>query len=496
MNGCNGYESRIPDNMEPAESAVQELTEHQYNMYANYRIVNDSVHGQIALHRLCWTIVDTEEFQRLRNIKQLGVAYLVYPGAIHTRFDHSLGVCHLAREMVKYLEENDKKWDSKFRLFIGKNKIKPVEKLCIEIAGLCHDLGHGPFSHTWERVVRRWKGNWEHETASQDIICHIYERRKKSFHQDGIGDLEIEFIQKLISGYKNDDDGPYCSPEKQFLFEIISNKFNEFDVDKWDYLLRDAQHLNLNLTFNHKRLLNFCGVVQVENDGKITTHIGYNVKIVKDLYDMVRMRAEYHRKAYQHRVVKGIETMFIDAFASSGNNGYLVNGDKLLREAHLDYKSLLELTDHIFYDILFSHNNEEAKYAKSIFKMICNRDIYDIIDVFKVKGKNAVTRAEKIVEDLKTNFENDMENIQIELVQLSLGCFENPKNWNKIIIFKPNVKNEPVLLNYEDSMVDYDYEQFPQCHIMVFNKKKNENNSAVKLYLENIKHKRINSTQS
>ncbi|RYY81569.1 HD domain-containing protein [archaeon] len=92
---------------------------------------NDPVHGTIGMSDLCLEIIDTKEFQRLRDLKQLGTADYVYPGATHTRFSHSLGVAHFAEKTLRTLMRNQPELD-----------ITEVDVLCVKVAGLCHDLGN------------------------------------------------------------------------------------------------------------------------------------------------------------------------------------------------------------------------------------------------------------------------------------------------------------------------------------------------------------------
>ena len=105
------------------------------------KIFQDAVHGLIELSDIAIKIIDTPEFQRLREIKQLGAAYYVFSSASHNRFEHSLGVAYLAKKCLKELRSNQPE------LNISDNDI-----LCVEVAGLCHDLGHGPFSHIYDDV--------------------------------------------------------------------------------------------------------------------------------------------------------------------------------------------------------------------------------------------------------------------------------------------------------------------------------------------------------
>ena len=104
------------------------------------------MHGQISLHPLLIKIIDTPQFQRLRYLKQLGIIYYIYPSANHTRFEHCIGTSHLAGLLIKHLRESQPS--------LG---ITYADELCVKIAGLCHDLGHGPFSHLFEEVIEKFE---------------------------------------------------------------------------------------------------------------------------------------------------------------------------------------------------------------------------------------------------------------------------------------------------------------------------------------------------
>ncbi|XP_023931442.1 deoxynucleoside triphosphate triphosphohydrolase SAMHD1-like [Lingula anatina] len=100
------------------------------SLHLHLKVFNDPIHGHIELHPLCVRIIDTPQFQRLRYLKQLGGAYYVFPGATHNRFEHSIGVCYLAGRLVRELKDRQPEL-----------KITEQDILCVQIAGLCHDLG-------------------------------------------------------------------------------------------------------------------------------------------------------------------------------------------------------------------------------------------------------------------------------------------------------------------------------------------------------------------
>ncbi|KAJ8255897.1 hypothetical protein COCON_G00197610 [Conger conger] len=123
------------------------------------KVFNDPIHGSIELHPLLVSIIDTPQFQRLRHLKQLGATDFVFPGACHTRFEHSIGVCYLAGELINALKQRQPE------LNITENDV-----LCVKIAGLCHDLGmfHSPSVNTSSSYPKQM-----HETASVQMLDHL-----------------------------------------------------------------------------------------------------------------------------------------------------------------------------------------------------------------------------------------------------------------------------------------------------------------------------------
>ncbi|NLN09085.1 MAG: HD domain-containing protein [Methanoculleus thermophilus] len=165
------------------------------------KIIKDPVHGYVEADALALRLLDSEVVQRLRHISQLGFANLVYPGANHTRFEHSLGTMHLARLMSQQLGLDDE------------------ETKLVTTAALLHDVGHGPFSHVTEPVMEEFTGRSHHEIehlVREGTIAGILEA-------EGIDPAEVCAV---VSG-------------EHRLASIIHGSL---DVDRMDYLMRDAHY--------------------------------------------------------------------------------------------------------------------------------------------------------------------------------------------------------------------------------------------------------------
>ncbi|TRY75984.1 hypothetical protein DNTS_010892 [Danionella cerebrum] len=159
------------------------------------KVFNDPIHGHIELHPLLLRFIDTPQFQRLRHIKQLGGTYLVFPGASHNRFEHSVGVGYLAGCLGMALR------DRQPELCITKQDV-----LCVQIAGLCHDLGHGPFSHMFDGLFipkARPGKKWKHEMASVQMFDHLVQENalEPVMLQHGLRlPDDLTFIKEQIAG--------------------------------------------------------------------------------------------------------------------------------------------------------------------------------------------------------------------------------------------------------------------------------------------------------
>uniref|UniRef100_A0A3Q1F6B2 Deoxynucleoside triphosphate triphosphohydrolase SAMHD1-like n=1 Tax=Acanthochromis polyacanthus TaxID=80966 RepID=A0A3Q1F6B2_9TELE len=327
-------------------------------------------------------------------------AYFVYPGASHNRFEHSVGVAHLAGELAKALRSREPTPDI----------IDDRDILCVQIAGLCHDLGHGPFSHLYDGIFIPKacpEEQWKHEDASVDMFDHLVEENglkplMKLYGLNPYGEKEndLKFITEMIQGkplieaqdktsVSSSPQWPYegRTEEKSFLYEIVANKLNGIDVDKFDYFARDAHHLGMQSNFDHKRFIMLARVCEVNG----RKHICSRDKEVGNLYDMFHTRNCLHRRAYQHKTNKIIEIMISEAFLEADEHIEIEgSGGKRLKlsEAKDNMEAYTKLTDQVFERILHPWSSSaELEKARKILERIVSRNLYMFVGETKVCSK-------------------------------------------------------------------------------------------------------------
>ncbi|XP_072032387.1 deoxynucleoside triphosphate triphosphohydrolase SAMHD1-like isoform X2 [Amphiura filiformis] len=405
------------------------------------KVFKDPIHGSISLPKHCVDVIDTPEFQRLRNIKQL-TAETVYPGATHNRFAHCIGVCYLAGKVIEHLRNKQKEL-----------KITEEEVKYVQLAGLCHDLGHGPLSHKFEAVVNRLlpKGKkWEHEEASVLMVHHLNRENKKI----GLTQVEVDFISDLISGKPPKDEVVRYKryQERRFLFQIVANKDNGIDVDKWDYFARDSHYLGLSNSFDLERIIPFMRVCECVREGVTTEEICYRDKLVLDLDAMFAVRWDLHYRAYQHRVVKLTESMYGDALYEY----FTVDAKKTspefgrMEDVIKDMSIYRQIDDQIFGTIARSKDNK----AQDIIERIRKRELYECIGEFmdadskNVPGDDDIQSKLKNIESLQPYCSED--NLLIINHKYDYGMKE--KNPLKHIFFYTKDNNKKGILLEDEKM--------------------------------------------
>ncbi len=221
------------------------------------KFIRDSIHGDLNLNELEVELIDSPQIQRLRRIKQLGFTYLVYPGANHSRFEHSIGTMYLASRLADNLELND------------------YQKSIVRVCAILHDSGHGPFSHVSEGFMKN-----SHEELTTELI-------KNSTLADILSaNFDLKLILETVRGEGS-------------LGQIISS---ELDVDRMDYLVRDSHYTGVAY-----------GVIDVERliyNMKLENHLMIKMKGVQAAESMLLARYFMYPSVYQHHTTRIINSMF------------------------------------------------------------------------------------------------------------------------------------------------------------------------------------------
>jgi len=187
------------------------------------KVIRDPVHNIIPFEdtecdRLLLDLINTKEFQRLRRIKQLGMSELVFPGANHSRFAHSIGVMHVARRIMDRVER-----------LCGKPKIRSDQRIAVLAASLLHDVGHGPFSHAFEKVTGQ-----KHEARTLEIICSSRTEIGKRLR---VHDAQLPYRIAVFFDETVNDKKRKAAQIPEFLTQVVTS---QLDADRFDYLLRDS----------------------------------------------------------------------------------------------------------------------------------------------------------------------------------------------------------------------------------------------------------------
>lgn len=241
-----------------------------------FEILRDPLWNSIRVDDLTLRLIDTETFQRLRYVRQLGLAYLVYPGATHTRFEHALGAYHLARRTISLLAETD-----------GSDRFDTEEQAVVRAAALLHDVGHYPFSHALEEI-----GQLHHEDVAHPLI--MSGQVAEILSSEIAGDAP-QRVFDLIRG---------CSASP--LQGLISGSL---DLDKIEYLKRDAFMCGVPYgEIDVDRLTNSMLVLNDPDTGRPS--LGVREKGLSALESLLFAKYQMYRNVYWHHAVRSATAMY------------------------------------------------------------------------------------------------------------------------------------------------------------------------------------------
>ncbi|MEK4629990.1 MAG: HD domain-containing protein [Solibacillus sp.] len=233
------------------------------------KVFKDPVHRYVHVRdQVIWDLVKTREFQRLRRIKQLGTTYLVFHGAEHSRFNHSLGVYEIVRRIIDDVFKGRPEWDEGERLLV----------LC---AALLHDLGHGPFSHAFENVFQT-----DHEYFTRQIL---------------LGDTEVNSVLRRVA-----DDFPEKVAqviEKTYPNELVVSLISsQIDADRMDYLQRDAYYTGV--SYGHFDMERIMRVMRPRKNGVVIKESGMHA-----VEHYIMSRYQMYLQIYFHPVSRSAEVV-------------------------------------------------------------------------------------------------------------------------------------------------------------------------------------------
>ena len=349
----------------------------------------DAVHGQVKQPGICVAIMDTPEFNRLRKIQQLGLCSRVFKDASHNRFSHSVGVSHLAGKFATQLNEHLKREQQNSKIIATERDI-----VCVQIAGLCHDLGHAPFSHVFEKVLKKIGvalgekiGEWNHELMGTNMLKYLMLKNNIVFEDyDLVEEDDLLFIKECIIGVdnhtrceRNEEDS---WPRPSWLYDIVSNHESGLDVDKLDYLMRDSlfSHVKVGADFDY--LLTSARVrLCDDNQYRIT----FPEKAYMEVLKVFECRYQLHQTVYQHRTVVGLEDLLVDAITAAADHMVFYNdkNEKLpLNLAIWNCHAFSSMTDTIWDTIVNERSpefREKFQYARHMLERIDRREKYPYV---------------------------------------------------------------------------------------------------------------------
>ena len=363
----------------------------------------DPIHDFVRVNQSELEIIDTPIFQRLRRIKQLSGAHLIYPGAQHTRFEHSLGVMHIASMACQSLLEKS---------------LIPLDQIQnLRFAGLLHDIGHGPFSHLFEEILRK-NQKISHEDIGSDII-------KKT----EIGDL----ISRNGFSKKSIADIAFGNFKHQFVSEVISGVLS---ADIMDYLLRDgyftgAEHAKI----DHKRLTYSLDVYK--------NKLALDKSALVNFETMMISRYQMFKAVYFHKTVRAGEVMLLEAMSLAEDE---------LGLSSLDLEDFLKLSDESVITKLLNlpEHNSKLKTAKKIATDYLNRNLFKCVFERTITHNLGTKIAEELKEGIakKSNIDSNQIHLDTSTTHSIPMTPTNKESKSVILITKePKVKAEEFLIS-------------------------------------------------
>ena len=391
-----------------------------------YKILNDPIYGFTTIpNELIFDLIEHPYYQRLRRITQLGLTYLVYPGAYHTRFHHALGAMHLMQRAIKTLQSKG-------------HEITEDEETAVLIAILLHDIGHGPFSHALEYSIVNGI-NHEH------ISMMIMNRLNEVF--DGKLSLTIQIFQNKYP--------------KLFLHQLISS---QLDVDRLDYLKRDSFYSGVSEgVINSDRIISMLNVSKGE--------LVVDAKAIYSVEKFIIARRLMYWQVYLHKAVLSAEFSLVE----------ILKRAKYLVQKGEDLFATTALKEFLSND----HSLDDFNTNKSLLDLFCQLDDFDIMTSIKEwtnhNDKVLSTLSQKIIKRklLKIELQDKAfeESYTKEIQQKAAAFYDISPSESKHLVFSNkidnkayNPKKDKINLLYKDGRIVDIAEAADQLNISVLAK--------------------------
>lgn len=382
-------------------------------------VIRDNVHGDIRIPERFVRLINTREFQRLRRIKQLATADQIFPGATHSRFAHSIGTFHIMNKILQHFID--------FFQSIGQAEwIDEEEKNAMLAAALLHDIGHGPFSHAFEKA-HIFDNTGDHEAWTKEIIrnekTEIY---KELFSwSETMPQKVLDYIE-FRKNVKNEGGGADLlldRTELNFKFIFASLVSSQLDADRMDYLLRDSLACGVKFgQFDIENLIEGMSVaVDAEGGLRVCVRKGYLANVEEYFY----ARYQMYRNVYLHPYKVLSETL-LQKILRMACNLYLEGKLQanviplLVREvfdhAELSVNDFIELDDTVVVGAIHTWANLSEKDNFDL-KMLCNSFLYrkNYRRVLVFDQDYVITKVKNYLNSLKLdNVEDKMDLIFIE----------------------------------------------------------------------------------
>jgi HD superfamily phosphohydrolase len=313
-------------------------------MLKTSRLIRDSVHGEFSLNDFEVKVMDYPQMQRLRRIKQLGFISLIYPGANHSRFEHSVGTMNLGSRLADHLNLSD------------------YNKKLVRIASMLHDIGHGPFSHASEPVL-----DVKHEELSAKVI------KKTSLNDVLSEEFDTKEIIDIING-------------KGELGPIVSG---ELDVDRMDYLIRDSHYTGVAY-----------GVIDVDriiSNLKLKHYLILDEKGIQAAESALVARYQMYPSVYQHHTARIINAMFRRCLKEIIEKKLIKTKD-IYQYDDIDIISICRNSDGFIKDTITKFDN------RNLLKILSSTRLNEFLnpqDIFKINDETLKKCEEEISEDLE-----------------------------------------------------------------------------------------------